>query len=219
MTRSKITSFAIVSVLCALIACAALAMTGCSGSGSSSAASSGSSSASSSSASSQGSSSTASKSTSSSTRQQTIDGPVPTADFVASEDQWGNLFPTLGDKAVEFGRRVQNELPVKAHVRYSGMAGGIPVEFTDPGTIRAMFNCLATANIGDPAAMISTDDYTDFWLEFEDGTGFGLNLDSMSVGIKTDGKYMMYYLDANKDFERFAVIAHEQYNRNARGGR
>ena len=206
MTRSKITSFAIVSVLCALIACAALAMAGCSGSGSSI-------------ASSQGSSSTASKSTSSSTRQQTIDGPVPTADFVASEDQWGNLFPTLGDKAVEFGRRVQNELPVKAHVRYSGMAGGIPVEFTDPGTVRAMFNCLATANIGDPAAMISTDDYTDFWLEFEDGTGFGLNLDSMSVGIKTDGKYMMYYLDANKDFERFAVIAHEQYNRNARGGR
>ena len=132
---------------------------------------------------------------------------VPTAESVLPESEWGSLFPVVGDEAVEFGRRVQADLPVKAFAEYDGMASGTPVEFTDPGEIRALFNALAVANADEEASMVSTDDYTRFWFEFDDGTEYGFFFDSMAVEKWVDGKYRAFAVTVNDDLAWFALQA------------
>ena len=194
----------------AIVVLGAMMIAGCAGASASS--SSSSASVSSSAASSSASSSESSASSGSSA---SVDG-APTADSVLKEGEWGTLFSRKGDSALEFGRRVQTDLPVKAFAEYDGMAGGTPVEFDDPAQIRALFNALASANADSENAMVSTDDYTKFWFEFQDGTEYGFFFDSMSIEVTEDGKYHAYAVEGGADLAWFASAARASYNRSMR---
>ena len=86
----------------------------------------------------------------------------------------------MGDVYVQFGRRVQNDMPVRARIQWSGVGGGFPIEVTEPSQIRALFNSLAEASIEGEASEIRTDDY--IWISFDfadevssDIIGLGVN--------------------------------------------
>ena len=125
------------------------------------------------------------------------------------EGEWGSFLSTVGDDAVEFGRRVQDDLPVAAYAEYDSMAGGSPLKFTDPGEVRALFNGLAAANAEAPATMPSTDDYTQFWFEFSDGTTFGFHFSSMIYEKHTDSGYVDFTLTPNDNWVWFALAAQD----------
>ena len=129
------------------------------------------------------------------------------ASAVLLESEWGDYFPTLGDDAVAFGQRVQSELPVKAYALYQGEGGGEPIEFDDPADIAALFNALASTNVGEPATEVSTDDYTSFWFEFADGSSFGFMFDSMTIEMEKDGTWEFYAIEPNPALESFASLA------------
>ncbi|MBQ9004572.1 MAG: hypothetical protein IJ087_22270 [Eggerthellaceae bacterium] len=135
---------------------------------------------------------------------------VPSAQAVLAESEWGDLFATIGDTAVTFGRRVQGELPTVVYVQWSGVGGGEPIEFTDPGEIRAAFNALAGASIGDEAKETHTDDYTSFQFTFADGEQFSVSFDSLSVTLHENGRYATYSVVVDDDFRAFAGMARQK---------
>ncbi len=132
---------------------------------------------------------------------------VPEATAILGEDEWGDLLESLGPDAVAFGRRVQGELPQTAYAQWSGEGGGEPVEFTEPAQIRALFNALASAGVGEEAKEVRTDDYTSFWFVFADGGRFSFNFDSMAVDLPDDNSYVEYSVLAGDDLQAFAAIA------------
>ena len=137
---------------------------------------------------------------------------MPTAASVIGEDQWGSLLPALGDDAIAFARRVQDELPTAAYAQYSGVASGEAVEFDEPGEIAALFNALASADLGPEAQELRTDDYTSFWFVFADGQRYSFSFDSMAIDLPDDGMYAYYQVEGNDDLDQFAAIALQAYN-------
>ena len=144
----------ILALVFALTACMVLAV-GCAASSSN--ASSATSSATSAAKSSSAASSQAQSSSTASTTATSEE--APTASEVVPESEWGTLFAVFGDEAVAFGQRVQSELPASAFAEYDGVASGEPIEFTDPGQIRALFNALAQSNAVEGADEIRTEYY------------------------------------------------------------
>ena len=124
----------------------------------------------------------------------------------------GGLLEALGDDAVAFAQRARSELPVAAYAQYSGVSSGEPMKFDDPNDIEALFNALATAELGPEASEVRTDDYTSFWFEFANGDRFSFNFDSMAVDLPNDGSYTYYEVKGNDDLDRFAAIAKQAYN-------
>ena len=134
---------------------------------------------------------------------------APSASDVLPESEWGNLFESIGAEAVAFGRRVQGELPVAACVQWSGVGGGEPVEFADPGTVRAVFNALASADVGDEAGEVRTDDYTSFQFVFADGEQYSVSFDSLAITLHENGRYVVYSVDAGADFHALVAMARQ----------
>lgn len=135
---------------------------------------------------------------------------IPSAQDLLAENAWGNLLSALGSEALAFGRRVQDELPVAAYAQWSGVGGGEPLELTDPAQIRALFNALAGASLGEEASQVTTDDSTAFWFVFADGERFSVSLDSLALVLYKDGHYTAYLIDANDDFYLFAELARQK---------
>ena len=192
----------ILALVFALTACMVLAV-GCAASSSN--ASSATSSATSAAKSSSAASSQAQSSSTASTTATSEE--APTASEVVPESEWGTLFAVFGDEAVAFGQRVQSELPASAFAEYDGVASGEPIEFTDPGQIRALFNALAQSNAVEGADEIRTDDYTRFWFVFADGSRQSFFFDSMTVQKTVDNSYVFYTVDPMSDLTWFIDAA------------
>ena len=110
---------------------------------------------------------------------------------------------------MQFGQRVQTELPVRAYACWQGMGGGEPIWYDDPAEIRALFNALAATNLAGKATTISTDDYTSFGFKFADDTGYGVMFDSMTVQIEENNVMEFYDLDITPELARFARQARQ----------
>ena len=138
-----------------------------------------------------------------------VSAAASTASSVAvlPESEWGNLFPTLGDGAVAFGQRVQNELPVKAYACWQGEGGGEPILFESPDDIAALFNALASSGVGGKATTVSTDDYTSFGFKFADDAGFSFMFDSMTVMVDVGDKWEFYDVDPSPALASYAAQA------------
>lgn len=132
---------------------------------------------------------------------------TPKVPGVLAEDEWGNLFATMGDEYVAFGRRVQDEAPVKAYVCYQGEGGGDPLWFDEPDTIVSMFNALAAANVSADPGMVSTDDYTSFGFEFADGASTHFMFESMAFMVAEGNTYKYYGVVTNPELDAFASMA------------
>lgn len=139
---------------------------------------------------------------------------VPRADSVLPEDKWGNYFTTCGDEVVEFGRRVQSEVPAKAYISWLGEGGGTGVETTDPAEIRALFNALASSNVIGETNTMWTDDSSGFGFQFSDGSSFGFNFEGMAFGVddKAANIYRFYELDPSPELSQFRQIAYDASN-------
>ena len=126
------------------------------------------------------------------------------------ESEWGDLFATKGPDAVEFGRRVQTDLPVKAYACWQGEGGGEPIWYDDPDDIRELFNALASSGVAGEAKFVSTDDYTSFGFEFSNGESYGFMFSSMALEVQEDGKWNAYAVDASPALESYAKQAKER---------
>ena len=126
------------------------------------------------------------------------------------ESEWGNLFVTVGEGAIAFGQRVQNDLPVKAYACWQGEGGGEPIWFDDPADIRALFNGLASSGIAGEATTMTTDDYYSFGFEFANGDRYGFMFDSMVLQVKDGDSWKFYDVAPSPELAAFAYQA-QQY--------
>lgn len=193
-------------VIAAFVMAVSLAMVGCSAGASSSGTSS---TAVDSASSASGSAEDSSGSAASASSTATVPG-APRADAVLAEDEWGDFFQTRGEGAVEFGRRVQDDLPVRAVALWAGEGGGSPIEFTDPAEIRALFNALAASNVAGETTTFTTDDYSSFGFEFADGTSCAFYFDSLAFDVGTGDGHLFYDLDPSPDLNTFLQLAYKK---------
>ena len=126
---------------------------------------------------------------------------------VLPESEWGNLFETMGEDYVAFGRVVQTELPGRAYMVYQGEGGGEPTWFDDAGTITALFNALAASGASEDVSEVRTDDYTGFGFEFADGSTAAFLFDSMTFMVEEGGQWKVYAVVATPELEQFATQA------------